>query len=284
MQHQRKLRTSIVRDLLKTTAEGEVLIKKDFSDTQLQKTLRLVHSMQQIIAQKQLQSVLTAKVETGGGAAGSNILSIQKSNINQNTDNNSENLTSTTQCNQSIKEGGSIDKLARVPYTTIDKKGLPNVDYLTLKSKQLCDMCDPNYWVADDTMDVMLKLALTESSNTDFVVSDVHFAWKQDVSHPNVKSRWQSLYKFEDVNIDNMDPRRSLKILHPLIIENHWVLLQIDKKDGECIVYDSLVGSRSAAMLQEIASEVLPLFTFPDELIEWRAEYAKEYPNQKDSR
>lgn len=177
------------------------------------------------------------------------------------------------------------DELARVPYRASKIIGQKfDQEFVTFRSNQLADLCNPNHWIDFDEMDRLLQYSQAKKTDSQYIVSEVHFAWKQKIDNSNSKSDWHSLFQFDDTDDQSrcVDPRQSTHILHPLFMNSHWSLLQINKLDGSCTVYDSM--NRNLGQLQEINKNVLPLFELKTEAIKWNTKYANNFPLQHDSR
>lgn len=160
-----------------------------------------------------------------------------------------------------------------------------------LSSKQLADICNVHYWIETEEMEFMMKFAKSRSPLTDYIISNQFYAWKQlafdEKTNRNVY-KWRSTkdYGIERPDkhpVDECDPVNYKKILHPLIVHNHWCLLDINKETKTCTLYDSLY--RSDNLLDEVQNEVIKYFVHPSEdLTSWVFTHGKREVSQVDSR
>lgn len=166
------------------------------------------------------------------------------------------------------------------------KRGVHN---LVLKSKDILDFMQPTLWIDSGTMDVCLNTLQTKFNQSNFTLTPSSFCCKF-YNPDTLKSQWrntrrQSMNEQSDVYDEyyQLDFTNKPHILHPLVMNDHWVLLHIDSNKRICTIYDSLRQTDSRR--NDIRKNALPVFLkHKNDLSKWTCKYSNKSAMQMDGR
>lgn len=152
-----------------------------------------------------------------------------------------------------------------------------------LNSRQLADLATPGQWLDSEQIDFIMqhiKLTYQSSDEGKITVSSTYCA---QLTNGN----WQYADQFglEAVELDTGSQEQHL---HPLLLNNHWVLLHFDKRKKICTVFDSKYGDKPMDIISEgkrlIENNVLKAFCKDSQYFkDWKVAYFPTMPLQEDS-
>lgn len=159
-----------------------------------------------------------------------------------------------------------------------------NGQEVILRSADLADMCHEHQWMFTDHVDFVFDFmrqkypSLFTITSSNFV-SKFYNAATQDSEWRNCRKDYKGSV-FDDVY--NIDITNAVHILHPLLVNNHWVLLYIDKNKKICTIYDSYKPTQK--LRKEIFANALPVFLKDQNTKGWNCRFFTNLPKQTDGR
>lgn len=154
----------------------------------------------------------------------------------------------------------------------------------SLNSQELSNLATVGVWLDNCQIDFLLQHIQqqnTSSKHNDISISNSFYAQFSNKC-------WQFS---KDTGLDGpicLDIQSEDRHIHPLLLENHWMLLYMEKTTSSCTVFDSVLASKTEKQrkdeLKVIQNIVLPQFLYnPSNKTEWSVQYFNNMPSQSDS-
>lgn len=154
----------------------------------------------------------------------------------------------------------------------------------SLNSAQLNDFMTDGLWLDNVQIDFVMEYLRSKHDTTtanSIVVTGSYHVYLQAGKwiYASDAGLGESIYLNEDEN---------LQLIHPLLLENHWVLLHLDTKSKTATIFDSLFQNKKKqqvrSSLKMIEDYVLPAFIRdPQKRIHWKVRHFVTMPLQKDA-
>lgn len=171
-------------------------------------------------------------------------------------------------------------------YSTI----LANCNDVQLNSEHLLNLANQNEWLETEIVDFYCRY-LQQKGNLKNQITITPSAYVYLTNRE--ENLWVRARQGEIPWVDNLvlfDVQQQNKHIHPLLLNNHFVLLELDRQSKVCTVYDSFKNEREnnqPGILENdkflIKTHVLPdFFMDTKEVIPWEVKYFEDMPQQTD--